>query len=130
MQECLKEWLTLNNRNTNMSGDSTSEDFFNDYIEFKKFITESLADLKQSFEGLRQGKSSVQHLLEESQGELIEIINEKDELIVSLKEEIHFLRDRNFNTQNFDTYAINETISLLKNELDQKQSIIERLISK
>ena len=45
MQERLKEWLTLNNGNTNVSGDSTSEDFFNDYIEFKKFITEFLEDL-------------------------------------------------------------------------------------
>ena len=55
-------------------------------------------------------------------------------MIVSLKEKIHFLSDRNFhnfhNTQNVDSYALNETISLLKNELDQKQSIIERLISK
>ena len=136
MQERLKEWLTLNYGNTNVSGDSTSEDFFNDYIEFKKFITESLEDLKQSFGDLKQGKSksSSQHLFEKSQGELIEIINGKDEMIVSLKEKIHFLSDRNFhnfhNTQNVDSYALNETISLLKNELDQKQSIIERLISK
>ena len=47
MQERLKKWLTLNNRNTNVSGDSTSEDFFNDYIEFKKFITEFLEDLNK-----------------------------------------------------------------------------------
>ena len=53
MQERLKEWLTLNNVNTNVSGDSTLEDFFNDYIEFNKFITESLEDLKQSFEDLK-----------------------------------------------------------------------------
>ena len=56
MQERLKKWLTLNNRNTNVSGDSTSEDFFNDYIEFKKFITESLEDLKQSFEDLKNSQ--------------------------------------------------------------------------
>ena len=131
MQERLKEWLTLNARNTNISGVSTSDDFFDDYTEFKKFITESLAELKQSFEGLKQGKSSSQYLSEKNQGELIEIINGKDEMIKSLKEEIHFLRDRNFhNTQTFDTYALKETISLLKNELDQKQLIIERLISK
>ena len=53
MQERLKEWLTLNNVNTIVSGDSTLEDFFNDYIEFNKFITESLEDLKQSFEDLK-----------------------------------------------------------------------------
>ena len=35
VQDDLKEWLTLNACNTNMSGDSTSKDFFNEYIEFK-----------------------------------------------------------------------------------------------
>ena len=42
-------------------------------------------------------------------------MNGKDETIISLNEEIHCLRDQNFhNTQTFDTYALNETISLLK----------------